>query len=156
MSRLAPMLLLALVSPLLFPGGRAMAATPPLLSGQDSTGTEALARTEARTAALSWLALVDTGKYAESWKEASSSFRKAVPEERWTTGVRGVRSPLGAVLHRELRNATYSTHLPGAPDGQYVVSQYQTRFENKADAIETVVAQQDTDGSWRISGYYVK
>jgi hypothetical protein len=46
--------------------------------------------------------------------------------------------------------------LPGAPDGEYVVIQYRTSFENKNDAIETVTPMKDTDGTWRVSGYYVK
>lgn len=104
----------------------------------------------------SWLVLVDAAKWSESWKQASAAFRKAVPEETWVTGVAHVREPLGKLLHRELLSASFSRELPGAPDGQYVVSQYRTVFANKADAMETVVAQVDTDGSWRISGYYVK
>ena len=71
-------------------------------------------------------------------------------------GWEGVRKPLGKLLHRQLGSAAYSTSLPGVPDGQYVLSQYRTSFEHKADAIETVVAQLDTDGTWRVSGYYIK
>ena len=29
-------------------------------------------------------------------------------------------------------------------------------FENKASAVETVTPMLDTDGIWRISGYYIK
>ncbi|HWN92533.1 MAG TPA: DUF4019 domain-containing protein, partial [Verrucomicrobiae bacterium] len=46
--------------------------------------------------------------------------------------------------------------LPGAPDGEYVVIQYETAFENKASAVETITPMLDKDGSWRISGYYIK
>ena len=156
MRRFTAALTLAMVAPAMPCAAQSAAETAASVPEQNQNAPEALAKTEASTAELSWLALVDTGKYAESWKLASSSFRKVVPEEKWTTGIGGVRSPLGNVLHREPMNATYSTHLPGAPDGHYVITQYRTRFENKVDAVETVVAQKDTDGIWRISGYYVK
>jgi len=41
-------------------------------------------------------------------------------------------------LSREVASAEYTTKLPCAPDGEYVVIQYRTKFQNKADAIETV------------------
>ena len=46
--------------------------------------------------------------------------------------------------------------LPGAPDGEYVVIQYATTFENKKSAIETITPMLDGDGKWRVSGYYIK
>jgi hypothetical protein len=48
------------------------------------------------------------------------------------------------------------TSLAGAPDGEYVVIQYETSFENKKSSIETVTPMLDKDGKWRVSGYYVK
>jgi hypothetical protein len=37
-----------------------------------------------------------------------------------------------------------------------VVIQFNTRFENKAAAIETVTPMHEKDGSWRVSGYFIK
>jgi hypothetical protein len=45
--------------------------------------------------------------------------------------------------------------LPGAPEGEYVVIQYETQFEHKAGAIETVTPLREKDGSWRVSGYFI-
>ena len=67
-----------------------------------------------------------------------------------------MRRPLGNTLYRELKSYKYFTSLPGAPDGEYVVIQYKTRFENKEFAIETVTPMFDKDSSWRVSGYYIK
>jgi hypothetical protein len=53
-------------------------------------------------------------------------------------------------------SASYRTSLPGAPDGQYVVIKFNTWFENKKSAIETVTPKMDKDGMWRVSGYYIK
>ena len=48
------------------------------------------------------------------------------------------------------------TSLPGAPDGEYRVFQFDTSFEHKQTAVETVTAVLETDGSWRIAGYFIR
>ena len=103
-----------------------------------------------------WLALIDTGKYAESWKTASAMFQAAVDEEKWDDMVAKVRTPLGAVKSRKLESATEMKTLPGAPDGDYVVAKFNTSFEHKQTAIETVVSSKEKDGSWRVAGYFIK
>jgi Protein of unknown function (DUF4019) len=110
----------------------------------------------AQKSAEAWLALTDSGKYAESWDEASQLFKNAVTKEQWSEKVKGARGPLGKLLSRKLRSATYAKTLPGAPDGVYVVIHYDTSFENKASAGETIVPMLDKDGKWRVSGYYIK
>ena len=57
---------------------------------------------------------------------------------------------------RSFLGAVYKTQLPGAPDGKYVVIQYQAAFENKATAVETITPMLDKDGRWRISGYFIR
>jgi len=103
-----------------------------------------------------WLALVDTGKYADSWQEAASMFKAAVAKDQWQSMVKSVRDPLGKVMSRKLKSATYTKTLPGAPDGEYVVIQYDTSFEHKASAVETITPMLDKDGKWRVSGYFIK
>jgi len=44
----------------------------------------------------------------------------------------------------------------GVPDGEYVVIRFETSFENKKSAIETVTPMLDQDGKWRVSGYFIK
>jgi hypothetical protein len=107
-------------------------------------------------AAESWLSLVDEGLYLESWREGVTYFKNAVSQEQWTQSMVAFRKPLGKTLSRKLTSAQYTTTLPGAPDGEYVVIQYQTSFENKLSAVETVTPMLDKDGSWKVSGYYIK
>ena len=66
-----------------------------------------------------------------------------------------VRRPIGDVVSRELRDLSYMTELPGATDGQYVVIQFDTVFENKQAAIETVTSMLEDNGNWRVAGYYI-
>lgn len=103
-----------------------------------------------------WVVLLDEGKYIESWKESSEYFKQAVTQEHWEQAVQAVRKPLGKLVSRKLKSASYKTSLPGAPDGEYVVVEFSTSFENKASGIETVTPKMDKEGIWRVSGYYIK
>lgn len=111
---------------------------------------------EAQKAAEHWLALIDAGKFAESWESAAAYFKKAVPKEKWESSLGAIRQPLGALVSREFKSAKYSKSLPGAPDGDYVVLQFFTSFEHKKEAVETVTPMLDKDGKWRVSGYFIK
>jgi hypothetical protein len=110
----------------------------------------------ALTSSGAWLSLVDEGKYPESWDQAAEYFRNAVTKEQWLASLKAVRTPLGKVVVRKLKSKKYARSLPGAPDGEYVVIQYETQFEKKKSAIETVTPMLDKDGQWRVSGYYIK
>jgi hypothetical protein len=110
----------------------------------------------AQTAAEKWLALVDAGKFSESWQSAAAYLKGAMTEARWMTSLEAVRKPLGSLVSRKLKSATYSKSLPGAPDGEYVVLQFDTSFENKKTAVETVTPMLEKDGTWKVSGYFIK
>ena len=114
------------------------------------------ASTEAIAAAEVWLDLVDTGQYGASWDEAASYFKGVVSEEQWLSSMQAVRKPLGQTISRTLKSQQYSSSLPGVPDGEYVVIQFNTSFDHKASAVETVTPMKDQDGKWRVSGYYIK
>jgi len=120
-------------------------------------GTEGNSEAEklAVESAREWLELVDNGDYGGSLQDAAGYFRSAVTKEGWEQSMAGARKPLGAVVSRQLKSKTYMTSLPGAPDGEYVVIKYDTSFENKRSSIETVTPMRDSDGTWRVSGYYI-
>lgn len=103
-----------------------------------------------------WLTTVDKAKYADSWQEAATFFKNAVTKEQWKQSMLSFRKPLGRLVSRKVQSTQFRTSLPGAPDGTYVVITFQTVFENKASAIETVTPMLDKDGTWRVSGYYIK
>jgi hypothetical protein len=110
----------------------------------------------AQAAAESWLKLTDAGDGAGSWEQAAKTFKAAVAREKWTQMLSGVRPPLGKVVSRRLASRQYTEKLPGVPEGKYVVIQYDTVFEKKASAVETVTATLDPDGVWRIAGYFIR
>ncbi len=108
------------------------------------------------TSAEKWIRLIDEGQYIESWKESSEYFQQAVKQDQWEQAVRTVRIPLGKMVSRELKSTVYTTSLPGVPDGEYVVIEFNTSFENKESGVEIVTPQMDKDGIWKVSGYYIK
>ena len=110
----------------------------------------------ATDAATQWLALVDSRQYAESWVQAASFFRGKMSKEQWKNTLDSARAPLGKVESRHLTSATYTTKIPNAPAGEYVVLQYQTNFEQVPGMIETVTPMLEKDGKWKVSGYFVK
>jgi hypothetical protein len=134
----------------------AVSAATLILIGFSTSADDSDAVAKAQVAAKSWLALTDSAKYGQSWDSAASLVKGAVTKADWEKAVKGGRSPLGAVKARKVKSATFTRTLPGAPDGEYVVIQFETQFENKAAAIETITPMHDKDGAWRVSGYYIK
>ena len=114
------------------------------------------AETAAVAAAKTWLSLVDGEKYAESWEEAAQVFKGAIQKEQWVQTMESIRTPIGKNISRELTSKRYYTSLPGAPDGQYVVIQFDASFAHKKTTVETTTPMLDEDGMWRVSGYFMK
>ncbi len=117
---------------------------------------QAAAENKAVIAARAWLALVDEGDYEASWTEAAGFFRKAVSKTKWVQTMDAFRKPLGKLIQRKLESARFTATVPGAPDGKYVIIRFQSSFQNKKSAVETITPMLDKDGQWRVSGYYIK
>jgi hypothetical protein len=111
---------------------------------------------QATDSAEEWLKLVDDGKFNGSWVEASTYFRNVTTKQQWKQQVSVWRTALGSVVSRKLRTVQYLTTLPGAPDGEYVMIQYDTSFTHKKSAVEVVVPMMDADGKWRVSEYSIR
>ena len=120
------------------------------------TFADEAAEKAAGAVAPAWLAQIDRGKYAASWKDAAAYFRGAITEKGWSDALNSTRKPLGKLVSRKLASLQSASSLPGAPDGKYVVMQFSTSFSNKKEAVETVTFVQEKDGKWRAAGYYIK
>ena len=118
----------------------------------------ALAATPAQTdvaAATQWVTLIDARQWPQSWAAAGTLFKAKMPEAKWASTVEPVREPLGPVSSRAVKSVTATKSLPGAPDGDYEIVQYQTSFANKADATETVILSREGSG-WKVDGYFIR
>lgn len=130
-----------------------VALAPSALSAQsvdDANEQAAVASAEA------WLRYADTGMYQEGWSAAASLFRDAVTAEQWEAAARQVLAQTGTIVSRALREATYSTSLPQAPAGEYVVIEYRSAFQLAPAAVETVVMRKEGDAEWKAIGYTVR
>ena len=67
-----------------------------------------------------------------------------------------VRGPLGALKERRLAGVQKANTLPGAPEGEYEVLQFQTRFASEERLfVETVVMIRNGDG-FDVAGYFIR
>jgi len=127
-----------------------------LLAPVSLIGQESVDKKEAVAAAEEWLTMVDAGAYDASWDSAAAYFKEAVTPENWAASLKAFREPLGTLISRRVKVSEHRTSLPGAPDGEYVVIQFVTSFENKESTVETVTPMKDPDGQWRVSGYFIR
>jgi hypothetical protein len=129
-----------------------------LVAGLIAAGARAADGPEkaAQAAAERWLALVDADEARESWKAAAEIFRKQVTVEQWEAAIQAVHSQTGKNLSRKLKSAQSTKNPPNAPEGDYVILQYDSAFEKARSATETLAPMKDPDGVWRVSGYFVK
>ncbi len=116
----------------------------------------------ARAAASSWLAIVDGGRYEESWEEASVGFRENMARfgksmDFWVKALGAARTPLGPTVSRTVTRVAPTEAMPGVPEGRrYLELVYDSRFENAYAVTETLVMTLDEDGDWRMFNYLVR
>ena len=99
-------------------------------------------------AAEAWLKVIDAGKLGTAWDQASTMF--------FEKKTKAARAPLGQVLSRKLASSQLAHALPGAPDGTYVIVLYDTRFERKEHARETVTVALDSGERFRGARYFIR
>ncbi len=102
-----------------------------------------------------WLGLIDDGKAGLAWDGADASLRASVTRAKWIDGIRDMRKPYGKVKQRKTTQIARAHSLPGAPDGDYAIIQFDTEFTNGKHASE-LVTWSLTNTSWRVSGYQLR
>ena len=107
----------------------------------------------AQLAAKSWLGLVDVGAYDPSWVTASAVLKKAVNQRGWVSMMLRGREPYGPRVSLHMRQIKTTHNLPGAPDGNYVVIEYDSRFIKKPGAVEKITLVKEPDAVWRVADY---
>jgi hypothetical protein len=105
--------------------------------------------------ALGFLGYLDQGRYADSYAYTGMLIRTTLDRESFAQQIQQARSGTGPLQSRNLMDASYSTTVPGAPEGQYVTLHYAASFANRQDAVETVVLA-FAKSYWRVSGYFIK
>ena len=116
----------------------------------DAADSRAAIDSEIVQSARQWLALVDEGRWDESWNATGRTFRELNTSAKWAAISEEVRPPLGAVVSRV---ASRQEHLPAPPHG-YQMIKFRTSFANRADATETVTLERE-GSDWRVVGYLI-
>jgi hypothetical protein len=106
----------------------------------------------AQVAGESWLKLTDAGDGGAAWEQGSKLLKAQFTKEAWTQLGGSALASLGRVVSRKL---TSRQQPEGAPDGKYMTIQYETAFQKKTSAVETVTLTLDPDGVWRVMGYVI-
>jgi serine/threonine protein kinase len=130
--------------------------TVPLQTKLSDAGKTEIGGPEVAVLAEGWVAGIDAGNYGQSWKDAAKFFQSAITESAWVAALEGVRKPLGTVKSRKILAVNKANSLPGAPDGEYFLIQFDTAFAAKAEAVETVTFKLEEDGVWKAAGYFVR
>lgn len=106
--------------------------------------------------ARDWLAKADALDGAASWKAAGAKFRNQISEERWTASLAGTRKQYGQATQRALLNTSFDKQPRGLPPGDYAKVNFRTAFANKTESYETVTLERESDGQWRVVGYFIR
>lgn len=109
----------------------------------------------ATTAATEFLQLVDSDRYAESWQIAAQYLQQKVPRTDWTAKLTNIRTTFGPFMQRELENISFTAPAEELPDQEFILLEYATKFELK-EVNEILTVMHDTDGSWRVVGYFIQ
>ena len=127
-----------------------------ILSATPAAAQRASAIHKGQEAAVAWLDLLDSGQYGASWDQAGAQLQHSVARPDWESALRKSRAPLGPVMARRLKWASYTESLPTPASGQFVVLEYETRFEHTVSAVETVTPVQDALGVWKVGAYTIR
>lgn len=142
-----------LVAPALYETRSAETGSP--LRVADRRSSDGASKAEGASAARTWLTLVDSKSWAESWRESGGLFRSRISSADWASTIQPVRQPLGKIASRTLGKVTRTGSLPGAPPGDYQVLEFQADFASRKGAVETVVLAREPDG-WKVVGYFIR
>ncbi len=113
--------------------------------------------TSAQQSARAFLALTDRDDGKASWQAAGKQFQTAITDARWASALHDARVPLGAVVERGALSTNFMKTFPGATaEGDYAIVIYRTAFANRTDARETLTLERETDGTWRVVGYFIQ
>ena len=110
----------------------------------------------AQELALSWLTLTDNRQFESSWNDASTFFQAAISESGWVSSLSPARSSLGGLTTRRITASTFSKTLRGAPYGRYIVFEFDTSFEKRVSATETLAMIKVGNDMWRVAAYSIR
>ena len=125
------------------PGAQSPAPKSPLIEAKEAAAAQN---------AEAWLKLLDSGDYGKAWDQCGKLFRDRVTRQQWVDGLPKDRAALGKLNSRKLEGIAYRTSMPGAPEGEYVMTRFFAEYE-KNPKVEEIVSLMYVDGAWKPIGY---
>ncbi|MGY1459832.1 MULTISPECIES: DUF4019 domain-containing protein [unclassified Luteimonas] len=110
-------------------------------------------RSAVAKAAKAFLDRLDDGKVDETWSDASPVLAIYTERNAWSLGIRAIRSGVGSLKSRELKEVWLHSAVANSPPGEYATIVCETVFSN-AKVQEKVILNKH-EGTWKISGYYL-
>lgn len=136
-------------------GGVTSTAAHPPSETETSQATPA-ADPDSLARAENFLKFVDADDWAGSWDAAGASFQDQATLEEWIGAIEPVREQVGELQSRKLLTVQRTSTLPGVPEGEYEILQYQSEFSGiDIGAVETLIMVQTSEG-WDVTGYFVR
>lgn len=103
-----------------------------------------------------YLDLLDLDRYEEAWQKMSPLFQALSNHEQWLKRHKTIRSTYGVLTSRQFYRIDYRQSYSLSPDGQYVIIQYKSSYQNKAETNETVVFDCSTTPDCSIREYVIR
>lgn len=108
---------------------------------------------KAQTAMKEWLALVDNGKYAESFAAASEFFRKNSSAEKWKTDHAKMMEAGPVVTRGEMAGFTpMEKPNPDTLPSSYFVT-FKTKFQKKSGTEHLQIVKENDQ--WKVAAYSI-
>ena len=107
-------------------------------------------------ASTKWLALLDSGKTGAAWGVSSPHLKSVVTRKNWIDGITSARKPFCDFVKRTPIKFARSHSMPGAPDGDYSILEFDTEFANGKRASEHIIWMLGEREVWSVSGYYIR
>jgi hypothetical protein len=107
-------------------------------------------------ASTKWLALLDSGKTGAAWDVGSPYLKSVVTRAKWIDGITSARKPYGEFVKRTPTKFARSHSMPGAPDGDYSIIEFETEFAYGKRASEHIIWMLGEREVWSVSGYFIR
>ena len=111
---------------------------------------------DVQRAAREWLAMTDRFDSIGSREAAGKRFKEAMTADEWSLALRRERSPLGTQEQRTLLQTLFEKSFGGLPEGEYALVSFRSAYSSRPEVRETVTLERETDGRWRVIGYFLR
>jgi hypothetical protein len=103
-----------------------------------------------------WLSKLDNGWFQQCYDETSQKLKDGLDKNQWLNNMITYRKPLGTADKRQEINMIYEPEIANVGKGDFVIIQYAAIYQQKLAVIEAVTLIKEEDGSWKVSGYWIK